>query len=101
MWYLHSALRYPETLGGIVALSTYLPHADKLEVERNSANQACPIFMAHGINNPVVPLHTAKASYQLLVDMGYQIKWFDYPMEHSVSPMEIHDFGKFFRSLLR
>jgi phospholipase/carboxylesterase len=52
--------------------------------------------MAHGINDPVVPLHTAKASYQLLVDMGYQIKWFDYPMEHSVSPMEIHDLGKFF-----
>jgi hypothetical protein len=31
--------------------------------------------------------------------MGYQIKWFDYPMEHSVSPIEIHDLGKFFRSL--
>jgi phospholipase/carboxylesterase len=100
LWYLHSALRYPETLRGIVALSTYLPHADKLEVERNSANQACPIFMAHELMTRSCPCIPPKPAINCWF-MGYQIKWFDYPMEHSVSPMEIHDLGKFFRSLLR
>src|SRR5918911_1476402 len=45
---LQTALRYPERLAGVIALSTYLPLASTLALERSKANQDLPIFMAHG-----------------------------------------------------
>ena len=46
---LHCALRYPSRLAGIMALSTYLPLAGTVEVERNAANAGLPIFMARAV----------------------------------------------------
>lgn len=45
---LHTGLRYPEKLGGIIALSTYLPLADLVAAERHETNHETPIFYAHG-----------------------------------------------------
>src|SRR6185295_13885407 len=42
---LQSALRHPERLAGVMALSTYLPLAKALEQERAAANHDLPIFM--------------------------------------------------------
>jgi len=36
---LQTALRYPERLAGVLALSTYLPRAGSLQSERSPANQ--------------------------------------------------------------
>src|SRR5438105_6558955 len=43
---LQTALRYPERLAGVVALSTYLPLAAAVAAERSDANRDLPIFMA-------------------------------------------------------
>ena len=56
---LHTGLRYPEQLAGILALSTYLPLAARLEAEMSTANRTIPIMMAHGTRDPVVPLALA------------------------------------------
>ena len=45
---LHTALREPRPLAGVMALSTYLPLAPLLAAERSAANAGIPIFMAHG-----------------------------------------------------
>ena len=47
---LHTGLRYPKTLAGIMALSGYLPLADTVAAEKNPANQATPIFIAKSIS---------------------------------------------------
>ncbi len=39
---LQTALRYPERLAGVIALSTYLPLAGKLKAEKSPANQDLP-----------------------------------------------------------
>ena len=52
---LQTGLRYPERLAGIMALSTYLPLAAVLPQEASPANKKTPIFLAHGIYDPVVP----------------------------------------------
>ena len=88
---LHTGLRHPERLAGILALSTYLPLADRLPHERHPANADTPIFMAHGRHDPIVPLPLADASRQRLEALGYAIEWHTYPMEHSVCPDEIAD----------
>lgn len=93
---LHLGLRYPQPLAGILALSTFLPLASKLADECNEANRAIPIYMAHGMYDPIVPLALAQQSHAQLCGRGYQIDWHVYPMEHSVNPAEIADISAWF-----
>jgi phospholipase/carboxylesterase len=88
---LHTGLRYPEPLAGILALSTYLPLAARLEAEMSAANRAIPIMMAHGTHDPVVPLQLAEQSRDRLQQAGYHIDWHTYVMSHAVYPEEIED----------
>ncbi len=86
---LHTGLREPRRLGGIVALSTYLPLAESLAAELSDANRDVPILMAHGSVDPVVPLAMGEASKTLLEAAGYAVDWRVYPMAHSVCIEEI------------
>ena len=97
---LHIGLRFPHQLAGIIALSGYLPLAMSLGTEKHNANQNTPIFMAHGIYDPVVAPQRAEASYALLEKMGYQVNWNEYPMEHSVNHEELMDISRFLQEVL-
>jgi len=97
---LQTALRYPKKLAGVLALSTYLPLSSKLPTEKSKANQDIPIFMAHGTQDPVIPLEKAKLSREVLEQLGYQVEWHEYPMPHSVCPQEIGDIAAFVTRLL-
>ncbi|MGD8311728.1 MAG: alpha/beta hydrolase [Gammaproteobacteria bacterium] len=88
---LHTGLRYPQSLAGILALSAYLPLADSLAAEAAQANLAAPIMMAHGDRDPVVPPAVAMESRQRLRQEGYSVAWHSYPMPHAVCPEEITD----------
>ncbi|WP_333840018.1 alpha/beta hydrolase [Pelomicrobium sp.] len=94
---LHTGLRHGLRLGGIVALSTYLPLAESLPVEASPANARVPIFMAHGSHDPLIPLSLAVGSRERLVAMGYSVEWRVYPMQHSVCMEEIADIGAWLR----
>ena len=97
---LYVGLRLHHQLAGIIALSGYLPLAMSLNLEKHSANQATPIFMAHGTYDPVVVLDRAQASHALLETLGYQIDWNEYPMEHSVNHEELQDISRFLKTVL-
>ena len=97
---LHCGLRYPQQLGGVMALSTYLPLAESLPQEGTPENKAVPIFMAHGVFDPVVPLVMGAGSMTLLIGMGYAVDWRQYPMQHSVCAQEIQDLGAWLRRVL-
>lgn len=92
---LQAALRYPERLAGILALSTYLPLARTLADERSAANRDVPIFMAHGTFDDIIPFDRAQASRQHLEGLGYAVEWHEYRMAHSVCPPEIGDIAAF------
>ncbi len=97
---LHTGLRHPERLAGIMALSCYLPFADKLAAEAHVANREVPIFMAHGTEDPVVAISRASESRDLLEREGYAVEWHDYRMPHSVCPEEIRDISDWLRRAL-
>ena len=97
---LFTGLRCAEPLAGIMALSGYLPIADKTASERSPANQTTPIFMAHGTQDPVVPIARAKDANDQLTNLGHAVQWQAYPMQHSVHPQEIVDIGAFLRKVL-
>ena len=92
---MYSALRYPDRLAGLMALSTYLPLQSVLtaEVVDNApvANQDLPIFMAHGSFDPVLPMQLGRLAADFLDDAGFRVAWHDYPMAHAVCAEEIAD----------
>jgi phospholipase/carboxylesterase len=88
---LHTGLRHKEKLGGILALSTYLPLPQTLNSEANAAAKDTPIFMAHGQYDPVIPFDFGRASAEKLLQQGYALEWHTYGMPHSVCPEEISD----------
>lgn len=88
---LHTALRQNAPLGGVLALSTYLPLADSVPGERVAATQATPIFMAHGRSDTIVPYALGAGSRDMLLESGYAVDWHEYAMPHSVCEAELHD----------
>ena len=97
---LHTGLRHPRKLAGVMALSTYLPLAEALPSEGSAANKSTPVFMAHGMFDNVVPLMMGAGSMTFLAGLGYAIEWCQYPMQHSVCPEEIRDIGTWLRKIL-
>ena len=97
---LHTGLRQSERLAGVMALSTYLPLADKLAAEANPANRELQVFMAHGTADPMIPFARARASRELLLRQGYALEWREYRMEHAVCPQEIADIGAWLARVL-
>lgn len=97
---LHTALRYQKPLAGVIALSTYLPLKASLALEKSTANQSISIFMAHGTQDEVISLTTSQASLSVLQAEGYQVKWHEYAIAHSVSMAEIDDIRTFLTSRL-
>ena len=93
---LQAGLRHRERLAGIVALSTYLPLEDSLDREAAAANKRTPIFMAHGTQDPVIPVQLAEASKRALEQRGYDVAWQTWPMPHSVCAEEVEELGGFF-----
>lgn len=98
---LHTALRYPARLGGLLALSTYLPLADRLAAELEKANRDLPILMCHGEYDPVLPLELGEGSRDALRALGFNVEWRAYPMQHEVCRAEIDDIGAFLAQRLR
>ena len=97
---LQTALRHPERLSGVLALSTYLPLHTTLAAERSAANRDLPIFMAHGQYDDIIPLARAEQSRRLLEGLGYPLEWHTYPMPHSVCPEEIVHLSQFLGRIL-
>jgi phospholipase/carboxylesterase len=97
---LYSGTRYPERLAGIIGLSCYQLLAGRFAAERDPANQATPIFLAHGTEDPVVPPALGEAACRQLQAAGYTVEWHAYSMPHSVCPQEVADIAAWLRRVL-
>src|SRR2546429_9979396 len=88
---LHTGLRHPERLAGVMALSCSLPLADTLAAEAAAANRDVPIFMAHGTQDQMIPKARAQRAHDTLTGLAYKVEWHEYPMPHSVCMEEVAD----------
>jgi len=87
---MHCALHQPERLGGLLALSTWLPRTP-LPPPSPAACQT-PVFIAHGIDDDLIPIQAASHTRDTLTELGYlDIEQHSYPMAHSISMEEIDD----------
>ena len=88
---LSGGIRHARKLGGIIALSTYLPMAEKTDAEAAAANRNTPLFMAHGKLDPTISHALGEMSREYLLQRGYAVEWHSYPMAHQVCAEEIAD----------
>jgi len=97
---LHVGLAQPQPLAGIMALSGYLllPHELDAHIKHNAL--ASKLFMAHGINDPVVPFDLGERAHDRLERLGMKVEWHSYPMVHQVCQQEIAAIGDWLNRLL-
>ncbi len=97
---LHLLPRLPYKIAGVMALSTYMAVPDQLKAEMNTQNKTTPVLMAHGVSDPVVPLQAGQAAFNNLKYAGFNVRWQDYRMEHSVCAQEVDDLSRFIQQQL-
>jgi phospholipase/carboxylesterase len=88
-------LSFAKTLGGVIAMSCYLP-----SIPSNS-NVKTPIFLAHGTEDSVVPYMLGLSACDQLKRAGCGVDWHSYPMGHSVCKEEIEDIKKWLEGVLK
>ena len=97
---LSSLLRRQQPLAGVVALSSYLPIAEKALAEATTVSKSIPLFIGHGSMDQVVPMTLGTMSRDWLQSTGYTVQWHSYPMQHSVCAEEIRDIADFMQPIL-
>ncbi len=98
---LHTALRYPQRLAGVMPLSTYLPLRDTLAAQASATNRDVPMLMCHGRQDPVVPLLLGERSRDMLQSLGYSVDFRVYDMPHSVCAEEVRDISSWLVRVLQ
>lgn len=98
---LSGGIRSKHKLCGIVALSTYLPIAEKTDAEASDANRDTPIFMAHGMLDPTISHALGEMSREYLKQRRFHVDWHPYPMAHQICAEEISDLKRWLGARLR
>lgn len=84
---LMAGLGFDQPLGGVMALSTYIPEQIALDI-----GQLIPVIQCHGIDDTVIPYEVGlETNKRLQSVLGELHEWHTYPMEHGVSELEIRD----------
>ncbi|MDR0481085.1 MAG: carboxylesterase, partial [Gallionellaceae bacterium] len=78
-----------ERLGGLLALSTYLPLAQHAADEMTAAARGISVFMAHGTHDPVIPIAQGERAAEQLTALGCEMEWHEYAMPHSLCAEEV------------
>jgi phospholipase/carboxylesterase len=91
---LSALLRRTRPLAGLIALSTYLPDPAKAAAARVADAISVPVFMAHGTQDPVIPVAIAEHTAQTLGALGLPVEWHTYTMAHQVCAEELHALGE-------
>jgi len=99
---LYAGLTYPKTLGGIIAISTYLPLHQSFPAFSSPSNVGTPILMCHGEADQVVRYEWGKQSYELLSTRHTNTRFKSYPgLGHAPSTEVIWDVVQFILNLIR
>jgi phospholipase/carboxylesterase len=94
---LHVGLRSRQRLAGILVLSGYVPSADTLALEAQSARRDTPILFCHGRHDRVVPYLGGRQSHALVQLAGFHAQWAEFDVAHTMNLDEVH----FIRDWLR
>lgn len=71
---LFAGVTNKEKLGGVFGMSSYLPLSDRIKnyMPEEWANKKTPFFLAHGVEDNVIPLAFGKISAAKLKELGQE-----------------------------
>jgi len=90
----------PERFRGVAALSTYLPEEAIEHAAPNEAVAALPILIQHGTADPQIAVERAHQSHALLLAMGAQPDYREYPMHHQIGAASMSDLSDWLERVL-
>ena len=92
---MHTAMRFPMKLAGLMSLSSWMPLESTIDrevaQEPKSQPRDLPVLMAHGTFDPMLPIAAGQHARELMEKIGFKVQWHEYPMAHAVCPQEIAD----------
>ena len=86
---LSVTLAKPQLPSGVIALSAVPPRVDRPAPAEEL--RGFPVFAAHGLYDPLIPVEVGRAARDLLQQLGLSVTWREYPMGHMVIPAELND----------
>ncbi len=96
---LLTGLRSTQQLGGLLALSGYLPTPAQCIAHATHAAKQTPIFIAHGTQDTLVNYEYGEQAARALQQNGFNITWQHYPMAHTVCAKEIADIAAWLQKI--
>lgn len=94
-------LTYPETLGGMMVLSGYIPTPAWVEQNFQAANRHTPIFAAHGSYDDVLPIELGESARDLAQKLNDKLEWHSWPMPHTLCLEEVLAMGEWLTARLK
>jgi phospholipase/carboxylesterase len=86
---LSVAVERPDLASGVIALSSVPPRSRKPAMP--GALRGLPVFVAHGLHDPLIAVEVGRATRDLLQQLGANVTYREYPMGHMVVPPELAD----------
>ncbi len=85
------ALQRPDLAAAVISLSGVARALGPEEVGLAEKLRGFPVFAAHGVDDPLIPLALGHKLRDDLLRLGLDVDWHEYDMGHMVIPEEIDD----------
>jgi len=93
------ALTQPKLCNGILALSGFAPKQREKEYKLNELHDL-HIFISHGINDPIIPISSARKTKELLSTSTAHVTYNEYAMAHQINDDCLRDIKGWMHNLL-
>ncbi len=89
----------PDAFAALVALSASLPDPEALR-PRLPEHRRQPVFVAHGLHDPMVSMDSARRTRRFLDAENYNLSYHEYDMGHEIPPAVLRDMVPWLESAL-
>lgn len=93
------ALTLPDFCKGIIALSGFAPLQLEREYKLNEL-QNLHVFISHGLNDPVIPISSARKTKDLLATSNASVTYKEYQMAHQINEECLNDMKAWMNNLI-
>ena len=87
------ALSRPDAIRGVVAHSGYLPEHASSQFKWDQLS-GTSFFIAHGTQDPVIPIHYGRRAHELLAGTGAPLVYREYPLQHQIGEESLRDLSE-------
>jgi phospholipase/carboxylesterase len=84
-------LRDPTRYAGLATLSSWLPNDLANTIPESEALAHFPVLVQHGTADPMIPVERGRETRQRLIQMGVNLSYREYEMQHEIRPESLRD----------